>query len=58
MDGARFKHIMGYMDFDLLTDWEQEFIESIEYQFKNLGYLTERQEDVLEKIFRKQNESL
>ena len=56
MDDGRFKHIMGYLDFNLLTDWEQEFVESIERQFKARGNLTEKQEDKLEKIFREQNE--
>ena len=58
MDEARFEHIMGYLDFDMLTDWEEQFVMSIEGQFKSRGYLTERQGDVLEKIFRKQNEEL
>ena len=49
---------MGYLDFNLLTDWEQEFVESIERQFKSRGNLTEKQGDVLEKIFRKQNENI
>jgi len=48
---------MGYLDFDDLNDWEQEFVESVETRFKTLGFLTERQEDKLEQIFRKQNES-
>lgn len=57
MDALRFKHIMGYLDFDLLTDWEQEFVESVERQFKARGGLSEKQWNVLEKIFRKQNEA-
>jgi len=56
MDESRFNHIMGYLDFNLLTDWEQEFVESIERQFNARGGLSEKQWDVLEKIFRKQNE--
>ena len=56
MDDGRFKHIMGYLDFTLLTDREQECVESIERQFKARGNLTEKQEDKLEKIFREQNE--
>ena len=57
MEEKRFEHIMGYLDFDDLNDWEQEFVESVETRFKTLGFLTERQEDKLEQIFRKQNES-
>ena len=47
---------MGYLDFDLLTDWEQEFVESIERQYRSKGTLSPRQRALLEKIFRKQNE--
>ena len=46
----------GFDPHDLLTDWEQEFVESIERQYRSKGTLSPRQREVLEKIFRKQNE--
>ena len=52
MDSARFKMIMKFMEWDKLTDWEHDFIESVEKQFKQKGYLSEKQEEVLERIYR------
>ena len=34
-----------------LTDWEVQFMESITEQFDNSGSLSEKQEEILEKIY-------
>jgi len=34
-----------------LTPWEADFIESIEEQWKERGSLSERQEEILERIY-------
>jgi hypothetical protein len=34
-----------------LTDWEQDFLESIEQQFKGRGVLTDNQYNKLEEVY-------
>ena len=34
-----------------LTDWEKNFIESITDQFEQTGRLSEKQEEILERIY-------
>lgn len=51
MTPERMKWIIKGLDFDKLTDWEMKFIESVEKAMKKYGDLTERQEEVLERIF-------
>jgi uncharacterized membrane-anchored protein len=34
-----------------LTKWEENFMESITEQFENSGSLSDRQEEILEKIY-------
>ena len=34
-----------------LTDWEVQFMESITEQFDNSGSLSEKQEEILERIY-------
>jgi len=48
----RLKWIISGLDFEDLTDWEQRFVESVEGQFQRKGDLTEKQEELLEKIYR------
>lgn len=36
---------------DNLSDWENSFIESIQIQLNNRGQLSERQEEILERIY-------
>jgi hypothetical protein len=52
MTSDRLKWIISGLDFNLLTDWEANFAESCEIYFQNKGDLTERQEEILEKIYR------
>ena len=47
----RIQHVLKFMDFDKLTDWETKFMESIESHYKAKHSLSERQIETLEKIF-------
>jgi len=51
----RLKWIISGLDFDYLTDWEQQFVETVEIYFYRKGNLTERQEEILERIFREKS---
>ena len=42
---------------EICTEWEYEFMESITEQFETRGSLTEKQEDVLRRIYKKACES-
>jgi hypothetical protein len=52
----RIKHIIRYIDYDVLTDWESKFIESIEEQFYRKNWLSDAQINKLEEVFRESNE--
>lgn len=50
---ARIKWIVGSsLDYDSLTKWEANFIESIEKQSDSGRWLSERQMEILESIYR------
>ena len=55
MNADRLKWIITGLDYDLLTDWESQFVESIEDYFKRRGDLTEKQEETLERIFKEKS---
>ena len=55
MDKARLSWIISGLDFDTLSDWEEKFIEDIEKYFHRKGDLTERQEEILERIFKEKS---
>jgi len=38
---------------DICTEWEYEFMESVEEQFKERGTLSDKQIDILEGIYEK-----
>jgi len=54
MDQPRFKHIIKLLDFDKLTDWEEKFVESCDRMMKSKGDISERMEEILERIYREQ----
>jgi len=56
MDVNRLKFIIKALDFDRISDWEEDFLISIEEQFKRKGNLTEKQEEIAEQIFRRQSQ--
>ena len=53
----RIKHIFQYMEYDNLSDSQHNFIISLEEQFNEKGYLSQRQLDALEDIFRRAAEA-
>lgn len=48
----RIKWVMGGIDIEDLTNWEQEFLESIEAQSDKGKFLSDRQMEILEKIYK------
>ena len=49
----RIEHIFKFMEYDQLTDAQHDLIISFEDQFKRRGYLSDKQIDILEDIFRR-----
>ena len=52
MTKTRFDMIIKHIDWEKLTDWEEGFLVSVEKQFKRKGYLTEPQEEIVERIWK------
>ena len=51
MDKLRFDWIMGGIDFEQLSKWEEKFIESCEKQLQFKPELSLKQTDILERIY-------
>jgi hypothetical protein len=49
---SRMEWIVHGLDYDRLTDWEMRFVEDVEDRFKRRGDLTEKQEEILERIYK------
>ena len=52
MDRSRFNWIIKAIEWDKLTDWEEEFLQSCDSQLKKKNELSEKQEEIIERIFR------
>ncbi len=52
MTKDRLSWIISGLDFNDLSLWEQKFMESCESYFKRYGDLTDKQEEILERIYR------
>lgn len=52
MTKDRLKWIISGLDFEKLTDWEANFVESVEIYFQNKGEITDKTEGVLERIYK------
>lgn len=52
MNKERMKWIITGLDWDLLDDWEERFVEGVERFYRENGRLSDRQEEVLEQIYR------
>ena len=48
----RVKWIACGIDYDKLTEWEDKFVESVETQSDNGKFLTEKQWEILERIYK------
>ena len=44
--------ILKFIDYGLLSDWEHDFIISLEKWYAEKGFLTDNQEEVLERIYK------
>ena len=53
MPDTRLDHIFRYLEYDNLTESQHDLIISFEEQYKAKGELSEKQEEILEDIFRK-----
>ncbi len=51
MTPERFTWIIKGLNFDELTDWESRFVEDMEKWMKKRGDLSDKQEEILERIF-------
>jgi hypothetical protein len=49
---SRIKWIIKGLSFDNLTDWEQKFLESVEQQSDKGKWLSDRQMEIVERIYR------
>ena len=47
--------IIKSINFDSLTLWEETFLESVEKQFYKFGDISEKQEEILERIYRERD---
>jgi hypothetical protein len=52
MTPDRLKWIISGLDFSELTEWEEGFVEDVEGYFQRKGDLTDRQEEILERIYK------
>jgi hypothetical protein len=52
---AKVNNIFTTTDYDELTDWEQNFFVSVESQVRKLKFITQRQFETLQKIFKEVN---
>jgi uncharacterized protein YllA (UPF0747 family) len=52
MNKERLKWIISGLDFDSLTDWEQRFIEDCERRMERYGSITDRMEEIVERIYK------
>jgi len=52
LQNERVRWIISGLTYDDLTDWEQDFIESVESQSDEGKVLTNRQMEILEKIYK------
>lgn len=56
MTKDRLEWIISGLDFNLLTPWEEQFVEDMEKRLKDQEKdLTERQEEILERIYREKS---
>lgn len=51
MEIERFRWILSGIDFEKLSEWEENFIESCEKQLKYKPELSEKQTEIIERIY-------
>ena len=55
MNKERLQWIIEWLDWDRLSTWEENFVVSAEEYFKRYGRLSEKQEEILERIHREKS---
>ena len=58
MDNAEIKMMFKLMEYDYLTEPQENLIVSLEEQFNRNGYLSEKQQDILSDIFKRAAEKV
>ncbi len=51
----RLQWIIHGLDYERLTSWEEKFVEDVEGYFKRRGDLTDKQEEILERIYKEKS---
>jgi hypothetical protein len=54
---SRIEHIFKFMEYDALTDWEDNFVANVETFYEDNNYLTGKQYDKLEEVFKRAAEA-
>lgn len=52
MTKDRLSWIIQGLDWEKLTEWEERFVEDIERYFRRKGDLTNKQEEIIERIYK------
>jgi len=52
----RILHIIHFMEYDVLSDSQHDWVVRLEEKFNKYGYLSEREMEILEDIFKQANE--
>lgn len=55
MDGDRIDHIFEFMEYNYLSDAQHDLVVKFEEDYERKGFLSVRQMEVLEDIFRQGN---
>jgi len=55
MIASRLKWIITGLDWERLTPWEEKFVEDMENYFNRKGDLTDKQEEILERIYKEKS---
>lgn len=55
MDKKRLYWIIEGLDWDRLNEWEEEFVQNCEQRMGVMGSITEKQEKILEKIYKEKS---
>ena len=58
MNNAEIKMMFKLMEYDYLTEPQENLIVSFELQFNSKGYLSEKQQDILSDIFKRAAEKV
>ena len=58
MDNAEIEIMFELMEYDYLTEPQEDLIVSLEEQFNRNGYLSEKQQDILSDIFKRAAENV